>query len=79
MADSLFDILKGKEFDEPPEMRAIKRYVAEHFQRDIEVSFRGRDIIVTVPSAALANMLRYHVRDMQQAAQTDRKVILRIR
>ena len=79
MADSLFDILSNKDFDEPPEMRAIKKYVMEHFQRDVEVSFQGTNIVVTVPSAPLANMLRYHARDMQQVAQTNKRVVLRIR
>lgn len=79
MADSLFDVLSRKDFDEPAELRAIKRYIAEHFERDVEVGFQGNAIVVTVPSAALAGTLRYHVRAMQQAAATDKRIVLRIR
>lgn len=79
MADSLFDILSNKNFDEPPEMAAIKQYVQEHFQVDIEVLLRERDIQLTVPSAALASTLRFHIRQLQQAAKTKKRLVIRIR
>lgn len=79
MADSLFDVLSHKDFDEPAELRAIKRYVAEHFDRDVEVAFHGNTIVITVPSAPLAGTLRFHARDMQRAAATDKRIVLRIR
>ena len=79
MADSLFDILAHKDFDEPPEITAIKQYVTQHFQEAVEVIVRERDIIVTTPSAALTNTLRYHVRQLQRAASTTKRIVLRIR
>lgn len=79
MADSLFDILSHKTFDEPPEIAAVKRYVEEHFHTAVEVIVRDRDILVTAPSAALAGTLRLHIRPLQQAAATDKRIVLRIR
>ena len=79
MADSLFDILAGKDFSEPPEIAAIKRYITEHFQEDSEVIAREREILITVPSAALAGTLRFHVRKLQSAAQTQKRLVIRIR
>jgi hypothetical protein len=79
MADSLLDILAHKSFDEPPEMQAIKRYVREHFQEAVEVLVRDRDILVTVPNAALAGTLRFQVRQLQHAAQTSKRIVFKIR
>ena len=79
MADSLLDILKQKDFDEPPEIKAIKHYVDEHFRDLVEVTVREREIYVTCASAALAGTLRFHVRQLQQAAKTDKRIVLRIR
>jgi hypothetical protein len=79
MADSLFDILSRKDFDEPPEITAIKEYVSEQFQEAVEVIVRERDIIVTVASAALAGTLRFQIPKLRKAAKTDKRIILRIR
>jgi len=79
MADSLFNIIARKDFDEPPEIRAIKQYVADRFNEAVEVIVRERDIIITAPGAALAGTLRFHVRHLQRAAQTDKRITLRIR
>ncbi|HEY5442832.1 MAG TPA: hypothetical protein VIJ68_04800, partial [Candidatus Saccharimonadales bacterium] len=56
--DSLFNILGRKDFDEPPEMSSIKKYVQDKFQTAVGVQIRERDIVIIVPSAALANTLR---------------------
>ena len=79
MTDSLFDILSRKDFSEPPELIAIKKYITEHFQVEAELMNRDFDIIITVPSAALASTLRFHVPKMQKAAQTKKRLIIRIR
>lgn len=78
MADSVFDILSQKAFDEPPEIAAIKQYVRQHFQEVVEVTVRDRDILVSAPSAALAGTLRMHIPRIQRAAQTTKRIALRI-
>lgn len=79
MADSLFDILARKDFSEPPELAAVRSYIHDHFQADAEVMAREFEIIVVVPSASLAGVLRFHVRKMQAAAQTKKRLVIRIR
>ena len=79
MADSLFDILARKDFSEPPELAAIKGYIYDHFQVDSEVTIHEFEIIIVVPSASLAGVLRFHARKMQTAAQTKKRLVIRIR
>lgn len=78
MSFSLADILRNKDYDEPPEVAAIKKYVKEHFEEDVAVTLREREIIITTPSAALAGTLRMHQYQMQKAADTTRRLVLRI-
>lgn len=79
MADSLFNILARKDFSEPPEIAAIKQYITDQFGADSEVIPREREIIITVPSAALASTLRFHVRKIQESAKTHKRLVIRIR
>lgn len=78
MADSLFDILQKKDFDEPPESVAIRHYVKENFGEIVEVVIRERDILVRVPSAALATTLRYRVQELRRIAGTRKRLIFQI-
>lgn len=79
MADSLFDILARKDFSEPPELVAVRGYIHDHFQTDAEVIVHEFEIIIVVPSASLAGVLRFHVRKLQTAAQTKKRLVIRIR
>lgn len=79
MSNSLADLLAKKDFEEPAEMRAIKDFVQQYYQADVEVQLREREIIVTTASAALANTLRLKMNELRAAAQTDKKIVLRIR
>ena len=76
--DSLHDILSRKDFDEPPEIVAIKKFVEDTFQEEVGVSVREREIIVHVRSASLANALRLKITQMQKAANTTKRVVFRI-
>lgn len=79
MSNSLADLLANKDFDEPDEMKAIKRFVQSNYQADVEVQVREREIVVTTPSAALANMLRLRLPELRKVAATDKRIVLRIR
>jgi len=76
--DSLNDILSRKDFEEPPEMAAIKKFVQDNYQETVEVTIRERDILIATPSAALANTLRLKTRELQSAARTDKRLTFRI-
>lgn len=76
--DSLDSILKHKDFDEPPEMTAIKKYVQDEFKTAVGVQVRDKDIVISVPSAALANTLRLRVPDIKRRCQLDKRLTFRI-
>jgi len=78
MTDSLFSILSGKNFDEPPEVASIKKYVKETLKADVSVMIREKDIVVIASSAALANTLRLRGPDMKRRCQLEKRVIIRI-
>ncbi len=76
--DSVFSILGKKNFDEPPEMASIKKYVQDEFKIKVGVQVRDKDIVVTVPSAALANTLRLRGPEIKRRCQLDKKLTFRI-
>jgi hypothetical protein len=76
--DSLGSILGNKDFDEPPEMASIKKYVLDEFKITVGVQVRKRDIVVSVPNAALANTLRLRGPDIKRRCQLDKRLTFRI-
>jgi hypothetical protein len=78
VSNSLFDILKDKDFDEPQEVQAIKQYVERHYKSTIKVQVRQSEIIITAPSAALASTLRMEQSQIKYAANTKKKLLFRI-
>lgn len=76
--DSLFKILGDKNFDEPPEMASIKKYVMDEFKIEVGVQVRDKDIIIKVPSAAFANTLRLRGPDIKRRCQLDKRLTFQI-
>jgi hypothetical protein len=76
--DSLNSILSNKDFDEPPEIASIKKYVQDEFQTVVGVQVRERDIVIVVPSAALANTLRLRGPEIKRRCQLDKRLTFRI-
>jgi hypothetical protein len=76
--DSLGSILGDKDFDEPPEMSSIKKYVQDEFKIAVSVLVREKDIVIGVPNAALANTLRLRGPDIKRRCQTDKRLTFRI-
>ncbi|GAC1501153.1 MAG: hypothetical protein NVS1B10_05190 [Candidatus Saccharimonadales bacterium] len=76
--DSLNSILSDKDFDEPPEMASIKKYVLQEFNTVIGVQVRAKDIIISVPNSALANTLRLRGPEIKRRCQIDKKLTFRI-
>lgn len=73
--DSLRDILSNKDFDEPEEIKIIKEYVFRTFQSEVEVVVRDKDILISAPSAALANTLRLRGPYIKKLLQTEKRLI----
>lgn len=76
--DSLHSILSNKDFDEPPEMSSIKKYVQDEFQIAVSVLVRDKDIVVGVPNAALASTLRMRGPEIKRRCQIDKRLVFRI-
>ena len=76
--DSLNSILINRNFDEPPESAAIKRYISDNFRTDVSIMVRDRDIVISVPNASLASTLRLQTPRIKKACETDKRLIIRI-
>jgi len=76
--DSLGNLLGRKEYSEPPEVAAIKKYVQDEFQQNVSVMVRDRDIVLQVPSAALANALRLKSPDIKRQCNLTKRLTFRI-
>lgn len=78
MTDSLQTILGNQDWAPPAELKAIKDYVKEHFNSEVQVGLRDKDIIILVPNSALAGTLRLHIEDIRSYAKTSKKLVIRI-
>lgn len=76
--DSLYDLLAGKNFDEPPEIGKIKQFLRDNYQADAHITTREREIIIAVSSASLASRLRFDIQRLKEAASTEKRLIIRI-
>lgn len=78
MANSINDILANRDFDEPPEIRAIKAYVHRHYEAEVKVTMQPHTIVVAARSAGLIGSLRMNLPKLQEAAATEKRIIFRI-
>lgn len=76
--DSLFDILGSKDYDVPPEVAAIKKYIRDEFKQEVEVMVREKDIVIVGHGAAFINTLRLRGPAIKRAANTDKRLTFRI-
>lgn len=76
--DNLRDILARRDLDEPPEVRAIKDYVRRYYEAEVHVTMQPHAIVVTARSAGLIGSLRANLPKLQDAAGTDKRIMLRI-
>lgn len=78
MANSLGDILANRDFDVPPEVRAIKDYVHRYYDKEVNVTVQTHGIIVSAKSAGLIGSLRMNLPKLQKAADTEKRISFRI-
>jgi len=76
--DGLGDILRRRDLDEPPEIRAIKDYVRRYYDADVKVTLQPHAIVVAARSAALIGSLRMNLPKLQAAAATEKRIMLRV-
>jgi phosphopantothenoylcysteine synthetase/decarboxylase len=76
--DNLSDILSRKDFDIPPEAKAIKDYVRRHYASEVQVTVQQRSIIIKAQSGGLIATLRLNAPAIQAAANTQKRLTFRI-
>jgi hypothetical protein len=76
--DGLGDILRRRDLDQPPEVRAIKDYVRRYYEAEVQVTMQKHGIIVSARSAGLIGSLRMNLPKLQEAAATEKRIMLRI-
>lgn len=78
---SIGDILAGKakkQYDEPPEIKIIKKYVRDKFQSDVTITIQPKRIVVSAKSSALAGTLRMHSYELSQLCDTNKRLVFRV-
>lgn len=79
MTNSLKDILDGRaKSNEPPEFGIIKRYMMKHFKIVPKLAMSNKNIIISVPHAALAGSLRMSLHELKEECNTDKRLVIRI-
>lgn len=76
--ESVANILAHSMQPEPDELKAIIRYVDEHYHARVQAAVRGDSIVVVVSSAALANTLRLQTIKIREVCQLKKRLIFRI-
>jgi hypothetical protein len=74
----LADILNKKNFAEPPEIMAIKKYVSDHFQAEVSIVVQPTAIVIKTTSSALANTLRLNTQQLIDSCNITKQLIFRI-
>lgn len=78
MVDSLGDVLRSYDFEEPPEIERIKRFVRDEFHADCKIAVKGNVITIIVSSSALAGALRPQLHELQKKTKTEKRLVIRI-
>ena len=78
MSDSIGDLVSRRVPVEPPEIARIKQFVLEEYNVTPTIMLSGKNLVVSVSSAALAGTLRMRIVDLEKIAQTDKKLLIRI-
>ncbi len=78
MSNSLSDILGKKDFSEPPEIQAIKQFVAHKFGEIPNVKLTENSIIIGVSNSSLAGALRPELYKLSEQLDTKKRLIIRI-
>ena len=69
----------GKDFDEPPEVSAIKKYVYDTFKKTVSVKVGDKDIAIITGSASLSNALRLKSPEIKRRCQIEKRLTFRIK
>lgn len=77
MTKALGEIL-GNKWAEPPEIDRIKSFVADKYHATVQVVIHPQQITLVTSNSALAGAMRLELSAIQQAAQTEKRLVIRI-
>lgn len=77
MGDILSNHGTGR-LQEPPEVQIIKDWLRDRYQVAALITVQTNQIVITVPSAALAGSLRMELHHLQDVCGTNRRLVIRI-
>lgn len=78
MSQQLGDVLTGRNYGEPPEIRQIKAFVLTEIGITPSVSVNSETFVIRVPSAAAAGALRTRLFKLQKQVEGKRRIVIRI-
>lgn len=78
MSSTLGSILANREFNEPPEIQRVKKHINDQYKVIPKVSLQNDQLIIAVPSSALAGTLRMNIVQLEEVAATDKRIVIRI-
>lgn len=78
MSQLLGDVLTGRNYNEPPEIQQIKKFVLAEIGITPSVSVNTETYIIKLPSAAAAGALRIKLFQLQKQLDDKRRIIIRI-
>ncbi|MBI4034431.1 hypothetical protein HY380_00870 [Candidatus Saccharibacteria bacterium] len=76
MTDKLQDILASKKYVAPDEMTTIKNYVRQRYDSDCSVKIQHENVILSVPSSALAATIQLDRQHLIKACQLEGKRLI---
>jgi len=78
MTSSMKDLLQIRDYNEPNKIGIIKLFIKQHYDAEARVTVQPKQILINVNGAALAGSLQMQIYEMQQACNTQKKLVIRI-
>lgn len=72
--DDIKHILLDKNFELPEEIDLLKSYIQSNFKIDSEIVYSNNSIILKIPSAAVASILRTRLDKIKKEIKTTKKI-----
>jgi len=77
--DTISKLLENKSFNEPPEIKIIKKFVKDNFDDDCMVNISKFRITIIVGNSALAGAIKEKLQTLKNQLTTEKEISIRIR
>ncbi len=78
MSQQIGQLLGGKNYGEPPEIKQIKEFVRKEIGLTPQISITAETYVIAVSSAAAAGSLRSSLFRLQKQLNTEKRLLIRI-